>query len=277
MSWKIAPGNMLGALRQAASALQKRTSRHDGEARFVERSDRWGLFEQHPCDHRCPTLAVSGIWRWTARTWRCSRRCRCGHARSLALAGHHRHPNMPFDQKELVGTGAYLVVTLNCGNCHGATAATFLSGGRMFGTTTNPIYARNLTPDATNGMKPGRRLSSSRPCAPVKTCRQRPDAGHAVHHLSLDDDYDLQAIYAYPAAIPAVANPVMPDMKAAPGSPTASPTAYADGRSRARCPPTTPSIRLVNYAVRGCRCWMIRPTSRCLATPTSASLGAALT
>ena len=137
--------------------------------------------------------------------------------------------NMPFDQKELVGTGAYLVVTLNCGNCHGATAATFLSGGRMFGTTTNPIYARNLTPDATNGMK----LTQAQFIETMRTGKDFVDNGlmqvmpYTIYRWMTN--YDLQAIYAYLKAIPAVANPVMPDMKAAPGSPTASPTAYADG------------------------------------------------
>lgn len=136
--------------------------------------------------------------------------------------------NMTFDQKEKVGTGAYLVIAANCGNCHNSTAGAFMAGGRAFGAT-NPVYARNLTPDATTGMK----LTEAQFIESMRTGKDFVDNGllgnmpyTTYRWLTL---YDLQAIYAYLKAIPGVNNTTMPDNKAAPGSPTASPTSYTDG------------------------------------------------
>ena len=71
-------------------------------------------------------------------------------------------------------------------------------------TTTNPIYARNLTPDGTNGMK----LTQAQFIESMRTGKDFVDKWpvQAVHRWMTN--YDLQAI----AGIPAVANPVMPDM-----------------------------------------------------------------
>jgi mono/diheme cytochrome c family protein len=136
---------------------------------------------------------------------------------------------MPYAQKELVGTGAYWVVAINCGNCHGSTQATFLSGGRMFGTMTNPVYARNLTPHATTGMK----LSQAEFIEAMRTGKDFVDSSllQSMPYTTYRwmTNYDLQAIYAYLQAIPAVNNQTLPDMKATPGTPTPSPTTYSDG------------------------------------------------
>lgn len=137
--------------------------------------------------------------------------------------------SMPLDQQEKVGTGAYLVVATNCGNCHGTTTGMFLAGGRSFGTTGNMVYARNLTANPTSGMK----LTEAQFIESMRTGKDWSDSGLLMNMPYTTyrwmTTYDLQAIYAYLKAIPAVDNAVMADTKMTPGTPVAAPTAYADG------------------------------------------------
>lgn len=145
--------------------------------------------------------------------------------------------NLSIDQQEMVGTGAYLVAALNCGNCHGATATAFLSGGRSFTVGASTVYARNLTSDSTTGMK----LSQANFIEVMRTGKDFVDNGALLNMPYTTyrwmTTYDLQAIYAYLKAIPAVMNAVTADAKAAPGTPTAAPTAYADGDVSRMLPP----------------------------------------
>lgn len=144
--------------------------------------------------------------------------------------------NMPFDQKEKVGTGAYLVVALNCGNCHDATPATFMAGGRSFGAAPNQVYARNLTSNPNTGMK----LTEAQFIEAMRTGKDFVD-GSLLLNMPYTTyrwmtTYDLQAIYAYLKAIPAVDKAVTADAKTA-GTPTPVPTAYADGVTSRNLPP----------------------------------------
>src|SRR5581483_998870 len=139
--------------------------------------------------------------------------------------------NLTLDQQEVIGTGSYLVATVNCGSCHNHAAGAntdFLAGGNAFGGAT-PSCARNLTPDAATGMK----LSEAQFIEVMRTGKDFVDMGQlrimpfVVYRWMTT--YDLKAIYAYLKVIPAVSNAVMPDMKPAVGTPTPAPTMYTDG------------------------------------------------
>ncbi len=125
---------------------------------------------------------------------------------------------MTSDQIELVGQGSYLVNALaNCVSCHGDVGGTpgFLGGTTAAGS----FNARNLTPDATTGMKlteaqfvDAMRNGTNFTCT-GGTCTS---AGNAMGVMP-SNDYrwaslrDLRAIYAYLKAIPPVANAVTAD------------------------------------------------------------------
>ncbi len=140
------------------------------------------------------------------------------------------------DEQEKVGTGAYLVTALNCGNCHGTAAGMYQAGGRSFTVGGSTVYARNLTPHATSGMK----LTEAQFIESMRTGKDFVDSGLLLNMPSATYRwltlYDLQAIYAYLKVIPAVANTVTADSKMAPGTPTPSPTAYADGTTSRNLP-----------------------------------------
>lgn len=147
--------------------------------------------------------------------------------------------SMPRDQQEKVGIGAYLVVAANCGNCHGTTSGMFLAGGRSFTGGGSTVYARNLTPNAQSGMK----LTEAQFIEAMRTGKDFVDNGLMLNMPSTTYRWltlgDLQAIYAYLKAIPAVDNAVTADGKAMPGTPTAVPTAYADGTTSRPLPADT--------------------------------------
>jgi hypothetical protein len=137
-------------------------------------------------------------------------------------------------QIEQVGQGSYLVnAVIGCSDCHNSPTGKFLAGGNQFG----PVQSRNLTPDATTGLK----LTEDQFIAVMRTGAdfQHGDAGtqatasktlivmpwQAFRWMSRED---IKAIYAYLKVIPGVTNAVTPDTigGAPPGSP---PLKYTDG------------------------------------------------
>lgn len=133
--------------------------------------------------------------------------------------------SLSYEQKELVGTGSYLAAALGCAGCHDATPATFMGGGRAFGT----YYARNLTSHPTNGMK----LTEAQFIEAMRTGKDFSDNGLLGGVMPYTryrwmTSYDLRAIYAYLKAIPAVDKQVTVDTNA-PGTPLTAPTSYDDG------------------------------------------------
>jgi hypothetical protein len=137
------------------------------------------------------------------------------------------------DRIEAIGLGSYLVNAVgSCGHCHDEQTPTgplFLGGGNQFGT----VFARNLTTDSTTGMK----LSEAEFIEALQTgkdFRHSTDASSAsllvmpwrvFRWMSVTD---MQAIYAYLKAIPAVSHPIANDSKPI-VPPVAAPTAYDDG------------------------------------------------
>jgi len=157
-------------------------------------------------------------------------------------------------QIEMVGNGSYIVNALaDCPSCHGGAPATYLGGGcaasdagpsacsgLAFPTPAFTVTARNLTPDPTTGLK----LTEDQFVAAIRTGADFHTAGDAgspsetlvvmpwltFRWMSL---YDLQSIYAFLKAIPAVSNAVPADMKTAMVAPAPTlpvePTAYTAG------------------------------------------------
>jgi hypothetical protein len=153
---------------------------------------------------------------------------------SVALTG------LGSDQIEMVGNGSYIVNALaDCPTCHGG-APKFLGGagcqpgeggppactGLMFavpaGSTTFTVSARNLTPDPTTGMqltedqfitaiRTGADFHGVDAGAPSSTLFVMPWT--TFRWMSL---YDLQSVYMYLKAIPAVSNAVPADTKSTP-------------------------------------------------------------
>jgi hypothetical protein len=137
-------------------------------------------------------------------------------------------------QIEQVGQGSYLVnAVIGCSDCHNSPAGGFLAGGNQFG----PVQSRNLTPDATTGLK----LTEAQFIQVMRTGAdfQHGDAGTQAtasktlivmpwvvfRWMSLED---IKSIYAYLKVIPGVTNAVAPDtIGGAP--PGAAPFKYTDG------------------------------------------------
>jgi hypothetical protein len=119
-------------------------------------------------------------------------------------------------QRTQIGLGSYLVnAASDCAGCHSGSAG-FLAGGVPFvldakGST---VWTRNLTPDPATGMQ----LSLDQFKEAMRTGKDfRHPASMLVVmpwlYLRWLSDADLEAMYAYLRAIPAVSNAVPPDSK----------------------------------------------------------------
>jgi hypothetical protein len=139
-------------------------------------------------------------------------------------------------QRMLVGLGSYLVNAAgDCTGCHTATPSKYLAGGVPFflDGQGDVVWTRNLTPDAATGLP----LSLDQFKEALRTGRDfHPGATKMLvvmpwMYLRWESDRDLEAIYAYLRAIPAVSNAVPPDVKTGLPLPPAIPFpgAYTDG------------------------------------------------
>jgi hypothetical protein len=156
-------------------------------------------------------------------------------------------------QVEQVGEGSYLVnAVAGCGDCHDAngqqTSTTFLAGGTQFSVGgNNSVSARNLTPDPTTGL----RLTLAQFITAVRTgmdFKASPDGGAPQALLVMPwqtfrwmSAPDLEAIYAYLQAIPAVNNLIPPDQKPA-VAPVPFPSTYDEGAVARPLPPETDAM-----------------------------------
>jgi hypothetical protein len=138
-------------------------------------------------------------------------------------------------EKALVGLGSYIVnAASDCSGCHGGPPG-FLAGGNPFFLGGGQVaWSRNLTPDPETGLA----LTHDQFVEAIRTGRDfHPGAtGMLVvmpwTTLRWSSDVDLDAIYAYLRAIPAVKNAVPPDVKGGiplPPSIPFDPTTYTDG------------------------------------------------
>ncbi|MFI5298673.1 MAG: hypothetical protein ACHREM_11285 [Polyangiales bacterium] len=150
------------------------------------------------------------------------------------------------DQIEMVGNGAYIVNAQGgCNDCHGGTdaAKSFLAGGTKFPQADGAgnVYARNLTPDATTGMK----LSEDDFVAALRTGADKTFGSSILLTMPWPSyrwmsTYDIKSIYAYLKAIPAVSNAVTTDVKGSASALTAftaPTTTYFDGAVTRPLPP----------------------------------------
>jgi hypothetical protein len=139
------------------------------------------------------------------------------------------------DETTLIGLGSYIVnAASDCYGCHSGPAG-FLSGGNPFFLGGGQVvWSRNLTPDPTTGLA----LTHDQFVESIRTGRDfHPGSvGMLVvmpwTTLRWSSDVDLDAIYAYLRAIPAVKSPVPPDVKGDLHLPPAipfDPTTYTDG------------------------------------------------
>ncbi|HSQ67763.1 MAG TPA: hypothetical protein VLM85_31345 [Polyangiaceae bacterium] len=141
---------------------------------------------------------------------------------------------------EQVGQGSYLVNAVGgCGDCHNnPTNNAFLAGGNKFAIGgSNFVTARNLTPDTATGLQ----LTKDELITAIRTgkdFRNSPDGGTAQQLIVMPwstfrwmSTPDLEAIYAYLKAIPAVSNTIPADSKgaAAAAQPVPFPTQYDEG------------------------------------------------
>jgi hypothetical protein len=164
----------------------------------------------------------------------------------LALAG------MNSADIEAVGEGSYLVnAVAGCGDCHNSPAGAFLGGGTEFSLGGSDfVTARNLTPDPTTGMQ----LTEAQFVTAIRTgmdFRNSPDGGAAQSLIVMPwmtfrwmSTPDLDAIYAYLKAIPAVSNATTPDMKGALAMvpPVPFPSSYNEGAVTRPLPPETDAM-----------------------------------
>lgn len=143
------------------------------------------------------------------------------------------------DEIERIGIGSYIAnAVVGCGGCHQGPAQggppKYMGGGTAFAIDDqgHAVYARNLTPDATTGMK----LSEAEFIEAMQTGKDFSNPGESL--IAMPWPYfrwmttaDLRAIYAYLKAIPAVGNAVTADSKgpAANAPPVAMPTQYDEG------------------------------------------------
>jgi mono/diheme cytochrome c family protein len=130
---------------------------------------------------------------------------------------------------ERVGRGSYLVNAAgSCGDCHTLPPdGAHLAGGQAFplgeGASAPVVYARNLTPDPTTGL----RRTEDEFIATLRTGVDHDSPGdrllvmpwHVHRYMTM---VDLQSIYAYLQAIPAAMNDVPSDVS----RPSLPPVAY---------------------------------------------------
>ena len=139
------------------------------------------------------------------------------------------------DERAMIGLGSYIVnAASDCAGCH-STPAGFLAGGNPFFLGGDQVvWTRNLTPDPDTGLA----LTRDEFFEAIRTGRDfHADQTRMLvvmpwTTLRWSSDVDLDAIYAYLRAIPAVANPVPPDVKDGlplPASIPFDPTTYTDG------------------------------------------------
>jgi len=138
-------------------------------------------------------------------------------------------------EKMLIGLGSYIVnAASDCAGCHSGPAG-FLSGGNPFFLPGGQrVWTRNLTPDAATGLA----LTHDQFIEAIRTGRDFHAGATKMlvvmpwTTLRWSSDVDLDAIYAYLRAVPAVANEVPPDVKdllPLPPSIPFDPTTYTDG------------------------------------------------
>jgi hypothetical protein len=150
------------------------------------------------------------------------------------------------DQIEQIGVGSYIVnVVSSCPDCHNNPTKTlpagYLAGGTVFG----PVTARNLTSDATNGL----RMTEAQFLETIQTGKDQKlsgkvDGGGDVALIVMPwTDYrwmsvtDLKAVYAYLKIVPA---DTTADVLGKPGGPPIpAPTTFTDGA--ATTAPTLPA------------------------------------
>jgi len=138
-------------------------------------------------------------------------------------------------ERMLIGLGSYIVnAASDCYGCHSGQAG-FLSGGNPFFLGNGQVvWSRNLTPDPTTGLA----LTHDQFVEAIRTGRDFHPGSTGMlvvmpwTTLRWSSDVDLDAIYAYLRAIPAVNNPVKPDVKNGLPLPPFipfDPTTYSDG------------------------------------------------
>jgi hypothetical protein len=138
-------------------------------------------------------------------------------------------------EKALIGLGSYIVnAASDCSGCHGGPPG-FLAGGNPFFLGGGQVaWSRNLTPDPETGLA----LTHDQFVEAIRTGRDFHPASTGMlvvmpwTTLRWSSDVDLDAIYAYLRAIPAVKNAVPPDVKGGiplPPSIPFDPTTYTDG------------------------------------------------
>jgi hypothetical protein len=143
-------------------------------------------------------------------------------------------------EQTLIGLGSYIVnAASDCAGCHSGPAG-FLSGGNRFFLGKDLlgddqfVFARNLTPDPATGLT----LTHDQFVEAIRTGRDFHAGATRMlvvmpwTTLRWSSDVDLDAIYAYLRAIPAVSNAVPADQKDGlplPPSIPFDPTTYTDG------------------------------------------------
>jgi hypothetical protein len=138
-------------------------------------------------------------------------------------------------ERMLIGLGSYIVnAASDCAGCHSGPAG-FLAGGNPFSLGGGQVVrSRNLTPDPTTGLP----LTRDQFLEAVRTGRDfHPGQTRMLvvmpwTTLRWASDFDLDAIYAYLRAVPAVRNAVPPDVKDGLPLPPSIPfdsTTYTDG------------------------------------------------
>ena len=146
-------------------------------------------------------------------------------------------------QLEQLGQGSYLVNAMgDCGGCHteGAPNAGFLAGGTSFVLGPNQqVTARNLTPDPATGMK----LTQAQFVTSMRTGEDFSATSESLivmpwQTLRWMSTYDLNAIYAYLKAIPAVSNTIAANAKPS-VPPSAFSGSYDEGVTTTPLPPET--------------------------------------
>jgi hypothetical protein len=138
-------------------------------------------------------------------------------------------------EKMLIGLGSYIVnAASDCAGCHSGPAG-FLSGGVPFFLGGGQVvWTRNLTPDAATGLA----LTHDQFIEAIRTGRDFHEGATKMlvvmpwTTLRWSSDVDLDAIFAYLRAVPAVKNGVPPDVKNGLPLPQSIPfdlTMYTDG------------------------------------------------
>ena len=154
---------------------------------------------------------------WWGGSWGAESALRARVARGLAISpAPIDTSSMSHWQRTQVGLGSYLVNAAgDCTGCHTGSAG-YLAGGVPFVLDANgsTVWTRNLTPDPATGLQ----LTLDEFKEAIRTGK---DFRHPASMLVVmpwlyfrwQSDADLEAIYAYLRAIPAVSNAVPPDTK----------------------------------------------------------------